>query len=181
MTFIDTSNASSGAKDFGLPTSENSLSASFNQDPFAQNGNGSGLLSPGLRVEAEAMNLENYRIERIDFASGGAVASFAGESSNERGSASFNFAGQAGVYDIVLGYFDEEGGQAELDPRLNDQSLGAFKLEQNLGSKFATADNLVRRTIGDNISLQAGDTFSIRGIENAGEHARIDYIDFISV
>lgn len=137
--------------------------------------------SHSLRVEAEDMTLENYRLEVIDFASNQKVASFFGQQKRETGTASINFNGPDGNYDIVVGYFDEEGGGARLDPLLNGNDLGALKLDQKLGSHLATPDTLVHRTVGSRVSLQQGDTFSIVGTESANEHARIDYVDFIWV
>ena len=136
---------------------------------------------PSLRIEAENMMLDGYRLEAIEFASNQMVASFWGESKGERGSATVEFSGAAGEYDIVLGYFDEEGGGATLDPLLNQQSLGKVKLDQKLGSNRPTVDNLVRRTVGERVSLQTSDRFTVVGQEDANEHARLDYVEFVRV
>ena len=136
---------------------------------------------PSLRIEAENMMLDGYRLEAIEFASNQMVASFWGESKGERGSATVEFSGAAGEYDIVLGYFDEEGGGATLDPLLNQQSLGKVKLDQKLGSNRPTADNLVRRTVRESVSLRSGDRFTVVGQEEANEHARLDYVEFVRV
>ena len=133
------------------------------------------------RIEAEDMQLENYRLEAIDVASNGMVASFWGKEKGESGRATTRFAGAEGLYDIVLGYFDEEGGGARLDPLLNGQSLGGLKLDQKLGSNLATSDTLVHRVVGSGRSLKEGDIFTIVGTEAANEHARIDYVEFIRV
>jgi len=139
-------------------------------------------LSPQLiRIEAEDMLLNNYRLESIDFASNQMVASFFGGQKNEKGSVSTVFAGTDGIYDVILGYFDEEGGGAILDPLLNGNSLGRLKLDQKLGSNNATPDTFVRRTVGHRLSLNQGDTFSVLGFEAANEHARIDYIEFVKI
>ena len=132
-----------------------------------------------FRVEAELMTLERYRIETIDFASNGSVVSFVGQEAQENGSASFRFSGKAGVYDVVVGYFDEEGGSATLDPLLNGQSLGAIKFDRNLGDNYPTANNFVRDTIESGLFVDEWSVFSLQGFENGGEHARIDYIEFI--
>lgn len=134
-----------------------------------------------LRIEAEDMVLDNYRLEPIEAASNSMVASFFGNEKRELGSATARFTGAEGIYDIVLGYFDEEGGGATLDPLLNSASLGSFKLDQQLGSNLATAETLVRRTVGRKISLKSGDIFTVVGTENANEHARVDYVEFILV
>jgi len=172
----DSSGATLSADTFVVPSNEGAdiLSLTAKESLLIDSTAGST-----LRIEAEAMALDNYRIEQIDFASGGAVASFAGAEKGERGSATFDFSGKAGAYDIVVGYFDEEGGGARLDPLLNGQSLGAFKLDQKLGSRFATPETLTRKTVESDVSLRVGDIFSINGFEEAGEHARIDYVEFV--
>ena len=176
MISTDSSNAISSADTFELHV-DHSLSASVNRDSLSSD----GAYRSTLRFEAEAMNLENYRIERIDFASGGAVASFVGEGDGEQGSANFQFSQKAGIYDVVVGYFDEEGGSAEIDPILNGQSLGAIRLNDSLGDNVPTAENFVRKTVESGLFLDEWAVFSIRGFEDAGEHARIDYIEFIWV
>ncbi|MFK8185221.1 MAG: malectin domain-containing carbohydrate-binding protein [Phormidesmis sp.] len=179
MISIDSSNAFTGAEAFGLPSDDSALAVlSTQKDALTANSRSATSI---LRVEAESMALEGYRIEQIEFASGGAVASFADAEKGERGSASFEFSGEAGVYDVVLGFFDEEGGGARLDPLLNGQSLGALKLDQKLGSNFAAPETFVRRSIGSDITLQTGDTFAVQGFEEANEHARLDYVEFIRV
>jgi hypothetical protein len=141
----------------------------------------SGSPSQMLRFEAEEMALSNYRLETVDFASGGLVASFWGGPKKETGSAAITFSGPDGLYDIVLGYFDEEGGGASLDPLLNGRSLGKLKLDQKLGSNRATAKTFVRRVVGNYLSLRNGDIFKVIGTEEANEHARIDYVEFIKL
>ncbi len=179
MTFVDSafsapSDISSSAQDTDTSVSELvSASGTFLSNRRVQ--------SQVLRVEAEDIALENYRLEVIDFASNQSVISFFGQQKGETGSASITFTGPEGNYDIVLGYFDEEGGGAKLDPLLNGQSLGALKLDQKLDSHLATPGTLVHRTIASQISLQQGDTFTVLGTEAASEHARIDYVEFIQV
>lgn len=132
-----------------------------------------------LRIEAEEMSLENYRIETVDAASNQLVASFLSGNDNESGSASTKFSGPSGSYDVLLGYFDEQEGTAQLDPLLNGQSLGQIKLDQQLGSNLATSQTQVRRTIAENVSIKTGDTFEVFGVEFAGEPARLDYVEFV--
>ena len=134
-----------------------------------------------LRIEAEDMILDGYRLESIDFASNQTVASFWGEAKGELGSATVEFSGATGKYDIILGYFDEEGGDALLDPQLNGQSLGRLKLDQFLGSNLPTPDNFVRHTVKQRVDLKAGDMFTVVGTEESNEHARIDYVEFVQV
>jgi len=59
-----------------------------------------------LRYEAEYMRLDNYRVEKVPFASGGELAIIAGD----LGSASFQFQGASGTYRLTVGYVDESDG-----------------------------------------------------------------------
>lgn len=180
MLFTDSSNAYTDGL-VSQPMSDGMVADdSTLLSPLPEVGGHASNALPTFRVEAEDMLLTNYRVEHIEFASNQMVASFWGEEKGESGSVSTLFEGPSGTYDIVLGYFDEEGGGAKLNPLLNGQSLGAIKLDQKLGSNLATAETLVRRTVSRR-TLQAGDLFEVFGAEDANEHARIDYIDFVQI
>jgi hypothetical protein len=61
-----------------------------------------------LRQEAEYIRLEGYRIEKVDFASGGELVML----SDSRGSAGFVFPGATGTYRITVRYVDETDGRS---------------------------------------------------------------------
>ena len=134
-----------------------------------------------LRVEAESIaNLSVFRLESVAAASGGKVLSFKdGVSTSEVGTATFQFTGIDGYYDVILGAFDENDGQARFEMTKNGTAIGAVTLNQQLGSMDAIASTAVARTISTKLQIKNGDTFSIKGFENTGEKARFDYIDFI--
>ena len=175
----DSSNALFSAVSFDVQSDQDSLFSVSNPTSYRDAVGADDSLS--LRVEAESMTLENYRLEQIDFASQGAVVSFVGGENQEEGTASFQFSGRKGVYDIVVGFFDEEGGEASLDPLLNGQSLGLLKFDRELGDRRPSANNFVRDTAESGIFLDQWSVLSFRGFEHAGEHARIDYVEFIWV
>ncbi len=57
-----------------------------------------------ITVEAEDItNVSGYRIENNGNASNGSMLSLVGVAPNETGSATFNFTGATGTYDVVLG------------------------------------------------------------------------------
>jgi hypothetical protein len=124
-----------------------------------------------LRVEAESItNLSVFRLESIAAASGGKVLSFKdGVSTSEIGTATFQFTGVDGYYDVILGAFDENDGQARFEMTKNGTAIGAVILNQQLGSADAIASTAVARTISTKLQIKNGDTFSIKGFENAGE------------
>lgn len=136
-----------------------------------------------VRIEAESITtLSVFRLESIAAASGGKVLSFKdGVSSSEVGTATFKFTGVDGYYDVILGAFDENDGQARFEMTKNGTAIGAVTLDQQLGSADAIASTAVARTISTKLQIKNGDTFSIKGFENAGEKARFDYIDFLPV
>ena len=133
-----------------------------------------------LRVEAENINTINT-IENISAASGGLVWSVLNSPSGDTGVETFNFTGQAGFYDIVVGYFDENDGVGQLSLTQDNTLLDQWALDQDLGSPSAGSDTFTTRTVANSIQINPGDSFTLSGTENIGEHVRVDYIDFIAV
>jgi len=137
--------------------------------------------STPFRVEAESMVLSTYRRETGgSFASDGAYASLNGGTTTETGSASYTFTGTSGTYDVVLGYYDEKDGRANLKVYKEATLLADLSLKQNRGSAAAGAQTLVPRKIG-RLEVKNGETIKITGTENSGEPARVDYIEFVPV
>jgi hypothetical protein len=101
--------------------------------------------------------------------------------SNEIGSATFNFTGVDGLYDILVGTFDEADGLARFEMTQNNKNIGSIILDQQLGSDSAIVQTFVTPAIATSIEIKSGDTFKITGYENGKEHARLDYIDFVPV
>lgn len=134
-----------------------------------------------IRVEAESMKLTNYRTQSNTSASGGKLISLLNGASNETGYASYTFAGSSGLYDVVVGYYDENDGVAQLEVKRSNTVLDSWSSNQNLGSDSANSQTFLRRTVGKGISIAAGEVFQIKGVENKSEPARIDYIEFIPV
>ncbi|MBX2866166.1 MAG: NF038122 family metalloprotease, partial [Leptolyngbyaceae cyanobacterium MAG.088] len=140
--------------------------------------------SSSFRVEAEALNLlGDYVIETNSESSGNALIK--GKGTGE-GVALTTFGGESGYYNIVVGYYDEnDTGIGQISAALNGGELDTWNLDQNLGGTLATSQNFLTRTVASTVLLNQGDVFkltSLTGISDNGqhEHARIDYIDFIS-
>ena len=139
--------------------------------------------SKPVLIETEDMQLGGeYRVETIDAASGGEVISLRGGSNNGTGTASFDFTGSTGTYDIKINYFDENDGVGQLKLEQGNDRLISFKLDKQLGSSLANEQTLTSMEISD-ITVSSGDSFRIEGIEqgsvNTAEHVRIDSIQFI--
>ena len=133
-----------------------------------------------MRIEAENMTLDGYRLESNRSASGGELVSLLGGGANETGTASFQFAGTEDYYHVVLGYFDENDGVSQLTIDYPSGTT-SLKLDQQLGRNFANKQTKTSTTIATKLWVKSGDLFSITGSENKGEFARVDYIDFIPI
>ncbi|MGF1512991.1 MAG: hypothetical protein ACFB5Z_04745, partial [Elainellaceae cyanobacterium] len=139
--------------------------------------------SKALRIEAETMETTGaYGIESVGAASGGKVISLIGGPSTETGSAQVTFSGGDGMYDVKLGYFDENDGVGSLEVKQGDRTLADITLDEERGSRFADEKTLTSRVV-EGVNIKAGDVFTINGVEDGmpstAEHARIDYLEFI--
>ncbi|MFB2938596.1 GDSL-type esterase/lipase family protein [Aerosakkonemataceae cyanobacterium BLCC-F154] len=135
-------------------------------------------LDQKIRVQAEDMTLTNYKIETENTSAlGRKLIGLSGN--NPTGKASFNFNGTSGAYDIVVGFYDENDGQASLAFKAGGQLLDQWTFNKNLGSTIAESKTLQRRTVATNFSLENGTTIEIEGIINQNEFARVDYIELI--
>lgn len=134
-----------------------------------------------IRVEAELMSLTNYRVESNDSASGGQLISLLGGEDPETGTAAFDFVGDSGIYDLIVGYYDENDGVSEVAVAQNATVLDSWGFDSDLPSDLANSTTATTREIATGITVNQGDSFTITGTENIFERARIDYIDFIAV
>jgi glucose/arabinose dehydrogenase len=148
---------------------------------------GSPMLQPtayqgvlNIRIEAESMNLSRYRVESNSSASGGRLISLAGRNGRERGTATFEFSGSSGTYDVIAGYYDENDGTAQLQVEQNGSVLEAWNLDRDLGNN-ANETTFTTRTVATRRSLNRGDDFTLTGREQGGDSARVDYIEFVPV
>ena len=131
-----------------------------------------------ITVQAESIaNVTGYRLENNTTADSGAMLSLLGGVANETGTASFTFNGFYGLYNVLIGAFDENDGVATIEVAQNGTSIGSVLLNQNLGSGAATANTKVEKSVAT-VNIASGDRFKVTGIENAGEAARFDFIRF---
>ena len=138
-----------------------------------------------ITVEAENMQLSGeYKIEKIDIASGKKVISLRGGAIEGTGTAKFNFEGSSGTYDVKIHYFDENDGIGKFNLKQGNQQIASINLDKQLGSPLANAQTLTTTAI-KGISIKAGDSFTLEGFEDGtattAEHVRIDKIDFTPV
>lgn len=131
-----------------------------------------------ILLEAESAQLVGYRVENNQIASNGKVASFVGGGSNETGSATFNFSGASGNYNLYVAHYDENDGKGKLETYVGAQQINTTLLDKNLGSKQISATNRVEHNVGT-VFLQSGNKIQIKGYENQEEHTRLDYIKLV--
>lgn len=131
-----------------------------------------------MRFEAEDFELENYAIEEASSASRGQLIGLKGSSQNV-GTASTTIDDLSGAYDLVVGYFDESDGTAELQFKLNDKPIDSVLLNRELGSGGVNDTSFQEVTI-ENVMINSGDVLTVQGTRNGAEFARIDYLDFLS-
>ena len=131
--------------------------------------------SETIRIEAEDFHLYNYGVEHNSDASGGElIALYAHD-----GRASTRFHGETGQYDVVVGYFDENDGHARAKFKLNGHTIDHWTFDEHLGSYLPNAHTATSRTVAEHITIENGDTLTLRGFEDGYEFARFDYIELI--
>lgn len=135
-------------------------------------------MSSNILIEAEEMNLTNYQVESgANFASGNKFIGLLNASSLQ-GEATTQFTGATGIYNLVVGYFDENDGNSSLSLSVGENNY-SWNFDQNLGESSVSGNNLVQRTIATGLQVNSGETITLTGIVNNYEFARVDYIKFI--
>ncbi len=133
------------------------------------------------RIEGENIDLiTGFRVENIAAASGGKAISLVSSGATQ-GTASFNFNGVQGSYNVFISSFDENDGEARIDLTRNSSVIGSITLNQQLPDSLPSARNQVTRQIATNRTFNPGDQIHIRGYKDASELARIDFIEFVPV
>ncbi|MEL7038173.1 MAG: Ig-like domain-containing protein [Cyanobacteria bacterium J06592_8] len=134
-----------------------------------------------IRIEAEtATTLTNYTIQEPlgDFASGDAYIRLNASTGEAIFTPDQNTL-SPGVYDVVIGYFEENDGEAQLSVQKGNEVLDEWTLNQASTGSQPNATTFVERTVATDLSIAAGDQFSIRGVFDAGEVAAVDYLEFV--
>ncbi len=131
---------------------------------------------PG-RTEAEAMTVEGYAVAAItpaEDASGGKAVSCAAKTCT----ASFQYDGAAGTYDIRVEYFDQSTGASHYRAFLDDKLIGEWIAELRLPSARLDSTSSTRHTLAA-VKLAPGDRFRIEGSPDGRESAALDYVEIV--
>lgn len=131
-----------------------------------------------LTIEAENMNLMGYTPEKVQLNNWSPSSDRLIKLVGDSGKASTSFSGASGKYDLLIGYYDEMDGQANVSVNHNGSQIDRWTLNANLGEKTASSKNFVERSLGE-LSLLTGDVIEINGVKNLEEYARIDYLKFV--
>ena len=130
-------------------------------------------------IEAEDISdVTGYRIERNSVASEDKLLSLIRGDRDEIGTASFDFSGETGTYNVILGSYDENDGKATLQVAQEGNVIGSLLLDRNLGDNAISDNTRVAEVVASNILIREGDSFTITGFEAGNEYARFDYIEF---
>jgi alpha-glucuronidase len=131
---------------------------------------------PG-RIEAENMQLQGYvpiDVVPQETASGGKAIECAPPAQNC--SATFQFDGAAGKYDMDVEYFDQNNGKSKFRVFIGDRLADEWIADDNLPATKPGGDSSTRRRIHA-LTLRHGDTIRIEGVPDGEEHAALDYIE----
>lgn len=139
------------------------------------------------RVEAESMQLSNYKIVPVLplFESASNKTAVVVNNYYAVGTASFQVAYPSGQYDLAVGYFDLYAGNSEWDLYLNEHKLGqwAGNEEFHLGHEltYFLDGNSATRITFPNVTIKTGDTIMVQGYADGIEMAPLDYVVFLPV
>ncbi len=129
---------------------------------------------PG-RVEAESMTLDEYQAEPVvpwEGASGGRaiICPVA------RCTATSEYKGAPGWYDLGVEYFDQNNGASRFVVAVNGQTLDDWTADDNPPTPKPDAHSSTRHTIRG-VALRPGDRIRVTGTPDQGERAALDYVE----
>ncbi len=141
-----------------------------------------------LHVPVRAFDLNHYEIEtqwtqsplhpngtsadvvRLEYGQTSGTASYTITNINE-----------AGIYDLDIGYYDENDGHASFAIAINGQTIDTWVANKELGSDNPNTNTFQRRIVAQEINLKTNDIITITGYHDAIEYGRIGYIELIDV
>jgi Ca2+-binding RTX toxin-like protein len=142
---------------------------------------GANLEGTTIQLEVEDMQLtgEKVKVEKKNFAYGGAYVTTDDDKIGL--TASTLFTGEEGYYNVILGYYDTNKGQANVTVKLNEDELKSWVLNQNLGTDKAGVNSFTTYTVAQGVYLEKNDTLQIIGRANGSDKVYADYLKLIPV
>jgi alpha-glucuronidase len=129
------------------------------------------------RVEAEAMRLDRFAIGAVtpwETASGGQAIRCPADSC----AATTSFRGAAGVYDVVVQYFDESDGASAFVLSVGGRRIDRWVADDVFPSREPNGHTSTRHVV-KGVRLTDGDTIRIDATPDKDERAVIDYIEIL--
>jgi alpha-glucuronidase len=129
------------------------------------------------RIEAEAMQLKGYvptEVTPWETASGGKAVECSPPA--QECSATFQFHGAAGSYEIDVQYFDQNNGESKFRVLVGDKQVAEWTADDHLPTTKIGGDSSTRRWIRG-VTLRPGDEVRVEGVPNGEEHAGLDYVE----
>jgi alpha-glucuronidase len=131
------------------------------------------------RIEAETMQLKGYEVEPVSpwyAASEGRAIGCAQTSC----SASFNFSGTQGKYNVAVQYFDQKSGNAHFKLLVQEHVAADWSADDHLPSDKPDSDTSTRKMVSG-MELHPGDTITLEGSPDGSENASVDYVEIAPV
>lgn len=130
-------------------------------------------IGPG-RTEAESLDIESgFFAKSNPWASGD---SFLQASGGGDAVASGAFTGEAGLYSVIIGYFDEADGASTMRFAVNGEVISDWDWDADPAGDIVTGA-AARKQVVWFVELKTGDRLTLAGTADGGEPLRTDYID----
>ncbi|MGF1476094.1 MAG: beta strand repeat-containing protein [Geminicoccaceae bacterium] len=146
-------------------------------DPVKLRFEDSGTGGPtAFRIEAEDFTtLDGFIAQSNGNASGGQFLRAPASATDS--SASTEFTGANGTYDVTVGYFDENDGVSQASFLVDGAVIDNWSWDQDLGDNFASSATKTTRVIED-VVINSDSVIEFAGQQDGGEPLRLDFLDF---
>ncbi|MEM6433273.1 MAG: peroxidase family protein [Cyanobacteria bacterium P01_D01_bin.115] len=133
---------------------------------------GATLVTP-IRYEVEDWSLKDFKAESWSFASNQQTVRLTANS----GTATTTFNEVDGLYEVKIGYFDENDGEADATLTIGSQSF-SWQFDKAFPGTVPTDKNDTFVEWQPPLELKQGDLIELVANKNLEEYARIDYVEF---
>jgi hypothetical protein len=139
-----------------------------------------------VRLQAEDATLGGgYQVAAASTADGGQLI-WIPNGQGLTGTATFDLAAKGvapGLYTIKIGHFDENDGDSRIDVAVSGANpfTSFFILSDDANSGNGAQSSSFRVRVFEGVSVDADSVLTLTGLRDAGEYARIDYVEFIGV
>jgi Ca2+-binding RTX toxin-like protein len=133
-----------------------------------------------IQTEDPSFILSGYEVEANPDADGGSLISLFPSMATE-GTATYTFDNPAGLYNIRIGYFDEQDGESILNVLVDGTTVGTVLFDQALGGGGAANAANATEALIENVVIGRDATFVLEGFAETAEWARVDFVEFIPV